>query len=247
MVGFLEYGEALANLGKFIDNATPDEVDLAEQIVRERDDLVVYTNISRRVEKEPSALSEGPRDAADKFERRGLAWLMALARVELGAVIAGFDDHQTPMTASRPTPFEMKEYCEIVEDSLRTHYWALRGDPVVKVLQRRVRPRQRSPIGESMLIAYYRRVWVTLQFARTAALLDPASPGSPRQQLLQQWQQQLDGLEKVIMKKVVLNSEALRLAESYMPRCAQRALERDLRNEFKRMGVIDGPPPFPTD
>ena len=83
MVGFLEYGQALANLTKFVDNATPDEVDLAEQIVRERDDLVVYTNVSRRVEKEPGALSEPPQGAADNFERRGLAWLMGLARVEL--------------------------------------------------------------------------------------------------------------------------------------------------------------------
>ena len=151
------------------------------------------------------------------------------------------------MTASRPTAFEMEAYCEIVEDSLRTHYWALRGDPVVKVLQQRLRPRQPSPLNESVLIAYYRRVWLALQFARTAALLDPPDPGSPRQQLLQQWQWQLDGLEKVIMKKVVLNSEALRLAESFMPRCAERALEEDLRSEFNRTGAVGGAPPFPTD
>jgi hypothetical protein len=247
MVGFVEYGQALTNLELFIASATPEELELAEQIVGERDDLAVFTNVSRRVEKEPSALSERAEGPADTFERRGLGWLMALARVELGTLIAGFDDHKTPMTASRPTQFELDEYREMVEDSLRTHYWALRADPIVKVIQQRRGRTQRLPLDETVLIAYYRRVWIALQLARTASLLDASGAGSPRQTLLQQWQLQLDGLEKVVLRDMVLNNDALKLAESYMPYCAQRLLERDLRMQLERMGAVDGPPPFPTN
>src|SRR3569623_1152107 len=71
MVGFVEYGQALANLERFIASATPEELELAEQIVGERDDLAVFTNVSRRVEKEPSALSERAEGPADTFQGRG--------------------------------------------------------------------------------------------------------------------------------------------------------------------------------
>src|SRR5262245_24209386 len=83
LVGYLEYTRALSMLDYLALRCTPEELALADQIAGSRDELTVYTNISRRIPKKTVSSLDEPPAAQSTFARRGLAWMMGLARVEL--------------------------------------------------------------------------------------------------------------------------------------------------------------------
>src|SRR5262245_12115646 len=116
VVGFLEYGRAIAMLDRLLDLATPAELDVLDSLVQQRDEFAVYTNLSRRLEIQPSTLSEPKAADNTSGPRQGLAWIIALARVELGAMSAGFTDTPEPFGSSNPGRMESTAYNEILTD-----------------------------------------------------------------------------------------------------------------------------------
>jgi len=179
LVGFVEYGKALELLGSFVEEASSEEFEIANQIVHDHDEFLIYTNLSRKIEK-PSLLSE--HDRTDEFARRGLNWVLALARVELGAMLAGFTDIKQPFQSFQSTPPKLDKkrilrtersssesrperfgentdypdaYGEVLIDALRTHYWALMQDP-------EIRKYNIKGVPENHLLTYGRRTYVTL-------------------------------------------------------------------------------------
>src|SRR5437773_1672294 len=89
LVGYLEYSRALSLLDPLVTGATTDELRMMDQIVTSREEFTVYTNLSRRIPKKGASSLDEPAGAAAKYGQRGLAWVMGLARVELGAMVAG--------------------------------------------------------------------------------------------------------------------------------------------------------------
>jgi hypothetical protein len=156
IVGFIEYGKALELLDLFQREATPEELEIAEEIVRDQDQFIIFTNLSRHIEG-ATVLSERPGEEGDDFSRHGLAWVMALARVELGAMLAGFSSHAKPFQAIRPTEYETEEYRELLTDGMRTQYWSLKTDPVIQNYHQ-------TGIPENHVITYGRRVSVARHF-----------------------------------------------------------------------------------
>ena len=76
LVGFLEYGTALDHLDRLLAVVSPEELAVIEEIVKQRDEFIVYTNLSRRYEDDFVRAVKGDR------AKHGLGWVMALARVE---------------------------------------------------------------------------------------------------------------------------------------------------------------------
>jgi len=171
MVGYLEYGRALYLLDQLAKNCSAKELEVIDEIIRSRDEHAVFVNRSRILERESSALSEQPQETNDEFERRGLAWLTALARVELGALAAGFTDYPDPFALAPPGNLDRDEYAEVLLDSLRTHYWALRNDPIAANM-----PAAR--ISDTQAIAYGRRVSITLAFLQAVRELARRAAGA---------------------------------------------------------------------
>ena len=82
--------ETLEHLDQFVKAASLRELELGDEIVRDHDEYIIHTNLSRRLEKQPNVLSERGRNECDDFARHGLPWALGLARIELGAMLAGF-------------------------------------------------------------------------------------------------------------------------------------------------------------
>ena len=119
IVGFLEYGESLKRLDRFVKTSSPEEISIANAIVQEEDQFIVYTNLSQHFEGEAS-------------KRHGLDWMIALAKVELGAMLAGFTSHRNPFRAVSPTHYESDAYGNILIDGFQTHFRSLAKDPAVQ-------------------------------------------------------------------------------------------------------------------
>lgn len=192
MVGYLEYARALYLLDQLVKNCSPEELGVVEELILPRDEYAIYVNRSQILERESSTLSEQPIGSDDEFERRGLPWLTALARVELGALTAGFTDFPQPFAWIPPGKRDADEYAEVLLDSLRTHYWALRNDPLATNMAT-------ARINDTQAIAYARRVSITLAFLQ-AVLETQGARLSPEQRAeLNRWQAELVALRGVIL------------------------------------------------
>ena len=87
-LGFLEYQQALDRLDTLARTCTPNELAGFDSIVRQRPEFAVYSNLARDLPLGNTTLQIEPKRTGDDFKRHGLRWMMALARVELGAMLA---------------------------------------------------------------------------------------------------------------------------------------------------------------
>lgn len=151
VVGYSEYGHALQRLDKLISIATEEELAAFDEIVKSRDEYRIYVNLSRRIEKRANNLTENPAQPGDDFARHGLPWMTALARVELGSILAAYTSVPHPFMSIAGSEYDVDQYREMLQDALRTHYWALANDPRLVDAAREFKPDQSS-------LAYIRRM-----------------------------------------------------------------------------------------
>ena len=131
-----------------------------DELIASKPEFGISVNLSRGFEEPNSSLKQNPLGQHDRFSRHGLAWMMALARVEVAASLAAYEDLKKPFRASNPTQFELKAYRELLLDALRTHFWTLKTDPVFKKVLSRS---HLTPTSET--VAYLRRLTMTIKMA----------------------------------------------------------------------------------
>ena len=206
IVGFIEYGQALTLLDKFVEEASIAEFEAAEEVIRSQEAYCIQTNVSRRIES-PSTLSEQSLNPRDDFNRQGLEWMLGLARVELGAMLAGFTSHAEPFLSLAPTkyrqervktqPFGTAAYAELLLDGLRTHYWSIvREDVIANYFK--------TGVPEDHLLTYGRRALVGRQLVRAALQFSGGGNGGenlpPAQRTeLQTWEQTFEKLQRTML------------------------------------------------
>ena len=192
LVGYYEYGNALRELDKLIKMSTQEELYELDKMVAERDEFTVYTNLSRKLRSGPSSLNE-PLD--EKREQRGLRWVTALARAELGAILAAFTDAPKPFEIVANPEFDLKEYREVLLDGARSHYWALVNDPRLRSITRSLRV-------NSQVLSYSRRLVMARAMLRAAVKsgIDEYSPVQLRE--LSSWKESLDETQTYLTGKI---------------------------------------------
>jgi hypothetical protein len=228
VVGYLEYGIALGLLDNLLNIATPQELAVMEAIVKDREEFTVHTNLSRLAETQPRTLSERSIKANDNFARRGLAWVVALARAELGAITANFTETSEPFGSFLPSRYDRSAYEEILEDSMRTHYWALRNDRLLPTMRKGFTP-------DPQAIAYARRVIVTLEMLRAVRGLKADEYSVSQYAELENWELELAAVKSYLLYNVlgVTNpmtfvAEASNSVEFLAPDCVVNAMKIDI-------------------
>lgn len=207
IVGFVEYERAVVSFDKFINNASIAEFEIGEQIILDQDALAIETNLSRSLEPSAGPLSERSENPRDDYKRRGLAWILAVARVELGAMLAGFTLHSTPFSVFAPKTFKVErvktlpygtaEYAEVLLDGLRTHYWALMND-------RAVQNYYKAGVPEEHLMTHSRRANLGQAFLRAVREqfgigVTGDAADSQKAVELNRWEQAFQKLQRVML------------------------------------------------
>ncbi|MDP7019542.1 MAG: hypothetical protein QGG36_27340 [Pirellulaceae bacterium] len=186
LVGFHEYTRALANLTKLVRACNDRERAALNEIIAERDEFAVFTNLSRLIQIGATTLDDPVRVGAS-YERRGLNWMMALARVELGAMLAGFSEHQSPFRASSPTDFEFDAFRDLLRDGVRVHVAAISQDNRVRVLAS-------LPPSQSSL-AYMRRMRIANSMIKATQFYGAVDLSATQQQHLTAWLKQIEEIQ----------------------------------------------------
>lgn len=96
-----------------------------------------------------------------RAKKTGLMWVVALARLEAGGILATFSTHANPFEVVGPTHWEMPAYRELLMDGAQTHFWALANDPNVAAVAMKIP-------GTEML-SYIRRVNLARSMLSAAA------------------------------------------------------------------------------
>lgn len=188
---------ALRYFDELLRRLTQDELQAVDEIIAANDSFTVFDNLSRLARPMPSSLASKQISASDDFSRRGLAWVMALARIELGAIFATFTEHPYPFTVVKPSGFEMDAYQALLLDGVRTHYWALARDPALRKVSRT------SP-ENPVVLSYSRRLKLVRRMLKATAKVGMGELNVLQYRELASWNKDLDALQMGLL--VVIQS-----------------------------------------
>ena len=192
LVGYYEFGNALRDLDKLIRLSSEDEVYELDKIVAEKDEFTIYTNLSRKLKSGPSSLNE---PIENERERRGLRWVTALARVELGSMLAAFTGVPTPYEIVANPKFDLPQYQELLLDGARTHYWALVNDPSMPKITRSLKV-------DEQVLSYSRRLVMARAMLRAAVKSNIRDYSPVQLRELASWKESLDEAQSLIAGKI---------------------------------------------
>lgn len=159
-VGSLEYGSALRLFDNLLQQVNKEELAAIDAIVAERPEFGVYSGLSVRAGSPGNVLVLGGAPVNSAQQRRGFAWIIALARLELGGILATFTPARGPFDVVGTTPYDLEAYGELLLDGAQAHYQALASDPNVVRVARKIPDRE--------VLSYIRRISVARQMLHAA-------------------------------------------------------------------------------
>ena len=194
IVGYVEYMRALEFLDGLARYCNSEELKAIDELLQERAEFIVETNLSRKIEHQPSQMDLMPDKAGDDFRRHGLSWMAGLARAELTAMLVGFaaqDDAFTRLAM----PYDHDAYKEIVRDGMRSHYWSLQNDASLQQVLR-------GDTDATVTLAFMRRRIVAEGFLKAAVALGPDDFNPAQKAELVSWKTNLDKLQAVLHQRL---------------------------------------------
>jgi len=141
IVGTQEYATALAYLEKLVDKSSEDEIEVYDKVIAQLPEFVFYSGMTAGVQQpQPAADSKDiqeaePEDVANavsQFKKQSLAWLMALAKVELNATRSMYVPGNEAFIAKDDAEFGLPEYYHVLLDDVAAHLQAIETDDQFK-------------------------------------------------------------------------------------------------------------------
>ena len=157
LVGSYEYGRSLDNLGELANSSTQEEIEVYDKLIAMNPEYSFYSGAASElgVGVKLDSLDTSDKEMFDvKYLRQSLAWMMALARSELGATISMYGESKDPFgtaVAIGGVGFGSEELLSILVDDLAAHLKAAQRDPGY---QAAIDPKEK--VDESSL-GYFRR------------------------------------------------------------------------------------------
>lgn len=127
LVGFHEYGHALDHFDRLISMSAKEDIDAIDEILVDHHEFDLFVKL-------PDGFDPGKSDGSEELSvnrRSGLAWVIALARVEFGAMVTGFTTHPNPYQAVQPESLEYEETMQLLLEGVEGHFRALKDPDAV--------------------------------------------------------------------------------------------------------------------
>lgn len=236
LVGFYEYGNALDDLDQLVSIATEDDRKVINEIVSDRPEFDIYLTLPESFSigdgSESTVVTPVVRGESSgvEYRRSGLGWVTALARVEFGAMIAGFTDHPSPYENVTPQSHDYLNAMQLLLEGISGHHAALAENPLFAG-RGRVK-RKDATIFHSLTLSRRARI--------TRAMLEPLlAPGEseydPRQAYeLGEYKKELDKGQKLVNGQVKMflatrQSSSTSSSESEFVRACRAQLRAEQR------------------
>ena len=211
IVGYQEYALALNYLVPLVQNADKEDLEAYDAVIQVMDELAIYVNLSRRYdltkwnpptpspdsqqaiqEFRLSSLNETVAFEGDNYQRRGLGWIMALARLEHGAVEVGYQQNKNPFALEKLTVIEREPLAELLLDAVRSHFWAMKVEPQANW----VRHGRLTRISDRTALAYGRRSVMVQAMLESLFSIAGDKLAPVQLQELQNWYEQMNRMQR---------------------------------------------------
>ena len=155
LVGSYEYVNALDQLTRLIDESKTEEIKIYDRFLRDRAEFTFFNGVNAAFAEQPNLVKAEPQlrqQFRDEYMKKGLAWMMALARVELAATSSLYGEVEFPFEALVTSQFDAEPYVKILRDDVVAHMKSLAKEPGFKEVLRRARK------ADTWTLAYLRRI-----------------------------------------------------------------------------------------
>lgn len=132
IVGTIEYSSALNFLEKLVDSSTPEQIEIYDKLIAEMPEFAFYSGMTANVNPQPVAAVKPSKLAHSQFKKQSLAWLMALAKVELAATRSMYVPGGESFLPPANHKFGASEYYQVLLDDVAVHLNAIDKDDQFK-------------------------------------------------------------------------------------------------------------------
>ena len=163
IVGTQEYSAAIVYLERLVGMSSEEEIEVYDKVIAQLPEFVFYSGMTAGIKQlTPFAgnnpiqnIAEAkPQDVADsQFKKQSLAWLMALAKVELNATRSMYVPGNVAFIAKDDAEFGLQEYYHVLLDDVAAHLQAIdTDDQFKKAIKKSLKD------ASSETVAYLRRL-----------------------------------------------------------------------------------------
>lgn len=155
LVGTYEYKNALESFTRLLEISATEEIEVYDRMLDERPEFTYFQGVNSAFETTPDLKQADPFQRErfyDVFQKEGLAWMMALARIELSATESLYGKSEFPFESTTPNSIELEAYLSVLADDATAHMKSLASEAgFVKVTKR-------SRKIDTWTLAYLRRL-----------------------------------------------------------------------------------------
>jgi len=134
-VGSWEYAQSLDNFNRLVEISTPEEIKTYDEFLASRPEFTYFQGVNTAFNRPPDLTKADPNERArfnDRFQKGGLAWMVSLAQIELGATMSMYGKMKKPFSVIVVSKFGNEEYLELLTDDLVSHLKSLAKEPRFK-------------------------------------------------------------------------------------------------------------------
>lgn len=131
LVGTYEYKNALESFTRLLQMSDPDEIEVYDRMLDERPEFTYFHGVNSAFESKPDLKQADPYQRErfyDEFQKQGLAWMMALARIELSATESLYGKSEFPFESTTPNKIELEAYLSVLADDVVAHMKSLASE-----------------------------------------------------------------------------------------------------------------------
>lgn len=155
LVGSYEYGKSLEAFTRLLAISKAEELPIYDKILNDRPEFTYFNGAHTALPNRPNLRQADPfqrEQFYDSFQREGMAWMMALARVELGATMSMYGNSKAPFHAISTSDYDIEAYVQVLADDAVAHMKSLAQESGFDKVTKRGRP------IDTWTLAYLRRL-----------------------------------------------------------------------------------------
>jgi len=127
-VGSYEYGKAVETFEKLVSISTAEELAAYDKVLNGRPEFTYFNGANVMLNAPPNLKNANKNQRTqyfDTFRKKGLAWMMALAKVELSATTSMYGEDKKPFQKYRVTQYDLGPYLQVLADDAAAHLRSL--------------------------------------------------------------------------------------------------------------------------
>jgi hypothetical protein len=139
-VGSYEYYNALESFTKLLNISTTEEIPVYDLILNDRPEFTYFNGVNTAFPSKPDLKKADPfqrKKYYDTFQKKGLAAMMALARIELAATMSMYGSDEKPFESIFNGNFGLEQYVAVLSDDVVAHMKSLAQEPKFMAVTRR--------------------------------------------------------------------------------------------------------------